>query len=754
MGKFYIYNAKTNDSNFKEVTVIFNPSSELDINSLKNEINEHFANYYQTSAILFLHCILNKNFKTLIEKDSEKIFKGIPKIEEASLVKNIFYASYNEKGFSLNNIERSIKINFESIVNQGLINIFISNGGLVESNGISHHFVFPSGKHSAKFLRTANVLVKKSEINFIGINSLHKFHNINIQNIYCDTLSINVVAYAINQYLQRFNSNQLDINVESFKSYDGLYNKNTRFLSDSIFLISASTSGGIIQYLKESHGHLVNSNNVCVLFYLPIDKDNNLAKERVLCDLKKNDNLNTGIIKFDQFRPPSEKCIFCENKSTPIKILGDSFSLDEPIINTRNIIASKYISKNIKSFVEQFKYCDTHGTALKISFGESTIQRKKYDLYIDYEKVISNIGYYEKHKSKLDSYINQFVPAAVKYIIHLNDRGSKLLAEYIKNQIKDFTNNDIVIVNQSDLSENLINIETVGAILIVGSCITNGKNLLYLSRFFRNYEKLRLVYFIAINRISDESKQKELRSNIKYGFYGTENSSLIEIETINCDNSNQETPWEKELEFLKGIRENLNVSNTLIQKRISIIESFEDINVKGGDNYIFYPNLQNQELEIRKNSAFFNDNNYHKNVCQSDVYFSISCVLNNMRNNKKDGLFQTNFVKNLIDPFIFNRFNDGIIQSAILRAAKEDELNYSFSRKVSEDMFILLETILLYRNEYQGEAILEFLFALSIGKLRLYKTHYQEILDQVKLIDDDGIKMFIEPIENIYKKSL
>ena len=85
-----------------------------------------------------------------------------------------------------------------------------------------------------------------------------------------------------------------------------------------------------------------------------------------------------------------------------------------------------------------------------------------------------------------------------------------------------------------------------------------------------------------------------------------------------------------------------------------------------------------------------------------------------MRNNKVDGMFQTNFVRNLIDPFIFNRFNDGIIQSAILRAAKEEELNYSYSLKNSTDMYTLLKTIIKHRDEYQGEAILEFLYAGKI----------------------------------------
>src|SRR5690606_40230559 len=109
-----------------------------------------------------------------------------------------------------------------------------------------------------------------------------------------------------------------------------------------------------------------------------------------------------------------------------------------------------------------------------------------------------------------------------------------------------------------------------------------------------------------------------------------------------------------------------------------------------------------------------NDNNYFDNISQSDVYFTIACVLNAMRNSE-DGLRQSNFVKNLLDPFVFNRFNDGIIQAAILRSAKSEELNYSYSRQNSENMLMLLKTFVKHHSEYQGEALLEFLHALAIG---------------------------------------
>ncbi|HAT3999159.1 TPA: hypothetical protein I9Y90_000654 [Elizabethkingia anophelis] len=750
MGKFYIYNSNIDDKKYKSVTIIFNPNTEFDFGILKNELTEHFRNFHQTDALVFIHCSTALSSEELIKRNHEKIFKSIPKAEEDSLTENIFYVGYKKTGFGFSKGKQFLEKNFKEIINQGLSNIFISNGGLVESNGISHHYVFPSGKHSSKFLRTANVLVHKSEIDFIGINLLHLFKNSEIKNVYCDTLSINVIGYSINQYLKRFDNSE-DINIESFKSYDGIYNKSTIFNDDSIFLISASTSGGLVHYLKGNHPE-IHSENICVLYYLPIDKDSHLALERVLCNLERNEKLKYGLEIYKQYNP-SEKCTFCENQSTAIKIMGDSFSLDEPIINTRNIIASKYITKPLKDFVQAFKYNNETDTSLRVSYSEDTVNRKKYNLYIDYENIIKNIEnkQYIDHKAKIDAFIDQYVPASLKYIIHLNDKGSELLAKYILERIKSSSCNNIEIINQSDLSEKNIQSKS-GSILIVGSCITNGKNLLYLSRFFRNYNNIRLIYFIGINRISDSDKQKELKSNIKYGLYGPENSSFIEIETINCDNSNFQTPWEVELEHLKIIRSGLDKPSDFVNKRIKTITNFSSTESKGGSQNIFHTNISGKELRIRKNSAFFNDNEYFENISQSDVYFTISCVLNNMRNNKIDGLYQTNFVKNLLDPFIFNRFNDGIIQASILRASKPEELNYSFSYTNSEDMLMLLMTFTKHRNEYQGEAILEFLYALSIGKLRLYKDHYAPLIKDLKKINNKKIKILTESIREVYKK--
>jgi hypothetical protein len=747
MGKYYIYNTKVKSKKYNQITVIFNPDIRFNFNRLKKELTEHYRNSSQTDALLFITSSDYPDIKAEISENIDIIFKSIPKVQEESLSENILYTQYNENELIVKK-NGFLQQNIKEIINQGLANIFIKNGGLVETNGMAHHYVFPSGKHSSKFLRTANVLVKKAEIDFIGINTLHLFKAINFNNIYCDTLSINVIGYSIINFLKRFKKNT-EINVESFKSYDGLYNKSSVFYDNSIFLISASTSGGLIEYIKTNHPE-IHSNEICVLFYLPIEKKSEVINERTVCNLERNNEFGYGIDLYDIYKPPVKKCLYCGNNSAPIKILGDSFSIDEPIINTRNITVN-YITQKLKDFIELFKYQKDIGTSLKVSFSENTITRKKYSVYIDYEKIISNIISFPKHKEKLDSYIQQYIPASLKYIVHLNDKGSKKLSEYILSEIKDYVSSKtLTVINQSELNNHNINEKEIGSILIVGSCISNGKNLLYLSRYFRNCEKIRLIYFIGINRTSDNLKNKELKTNIKYGLYGTENSTYIEVENIDCDNSNIETPWEVELNFLKEIQQNQDEHIQFIDKRINTINLFESFANRGGSDEIFYSNYQNKELEIRKNSAFFNNNEYFQNISQSDVYFTISCVLNNMRNNQEDGLFQTTFVKNLIDPFIFNRFNDGIIQASILRASKPDELNYSLSFNQSNNMLSLIKTFIKHKKEQQGEAIFEFLYSIAIGKLRLHNDHYLLLLKELDEVDETRINLFKAEIKKAH----
>src|SRR5690606_40036101 len=91
---------------------------------------------------------------------------------------------------------------------------------------------------------------------------------------------------------------------------------------------------------------------------------------------------------------------------------------------------------------------------------------------------------------------------------------------------------------------------------------------------------------------------------------------------------------------------------------------------------------------------------------------------------------QSSYVRNLICPTNFNRYNDGVIQASILRSAKGEELNYSLDKEVSARIKDILVTLFKYRKTTQGEAVLELLYAIATNKIRIVKDDLVSILEQ------------------------
>ena len=86
----------------------------------------------------------------------------------------------------------------------------------------------------------------------------------------------------------------------------------------------------------------------------------------------------------------------------------------------------------------------------------------------------------------------------------------------------------------------------------------------------------------------------------------------------------------------------------------------------------------------------------------------------------------------VLDVENFLRFNDGVLQASLLRAADAHELDYSGSPELSEMLREFLEKVFLNANRPYGEASLEFGLALATQRLRLTKTDSLELIDRIK----------------------
>ena len=191
----------------------------------------------------------------------------------------------------------------------------------------------------------------------------------------------------------------------------------------------------------------------------------------------------------------------------------------------------------------------------------------------------------------------------------------------------------------------------------------------------------------------------------------------------------------RKIEVLKELRQLHNNDEHLIaivEERLNILRGASSTEIEGLGKSIFLKSPKNSALILGKTFAFWNRADTQSDFQhQASVYFTISSVLQRLRTVKrKDGIapLSEGYIIRQLDPLLFDRFNEGIIQSSVLRAAKARELDYSASDSKSRIVGSLIERMIKYPDSKESEALPEFLLALCTGKLQIKKDHPVQIV--------------------------
>lgn len=630
------------------------------------------------------------------------------------------------------------------LLRSGSTVIFKNNGGLVESTP-DHHFVFPSNKHCSKFIRTGNVLINQSEIFFLAVQLLKHTKDKNI--IYCDTSSINVLPYSVFEIRRRF---KLDFDcpvVHSFESYDVFETSKDSFPSESLILISSSTSGNIIdRILKEKRA---DKGQIQVIYFLGSNVKFLNHSANIICNLTKDSDFQLGEEEFETYNNPDD-CKLCKNHSRPINIRGDVFLTVQPKVETHLLtIKPEYFSKSIAIFAEH--YCSNlpNEGVIRVYYKDN-FPDANYEVYFDIVYLLNNLTKFKRFYEALNRHIDKYIPANTKYLLHLPDIGSEELAKHILTKIPSSINAELIKLD-SDFTSKIT--EESGTVVIVASCITTGKKLLQISRLMRNMEKLNLVYFVGIYRPVNEKFSTDLISDLKKGKDKSDERPFVAVETIYCSIQQTETSWELEKVFLEEFIGSLDEDKepevfTYVNERISIL--LENKRMRGLSNDVFLKTIDKQDLRLRKNFAFWTSFTYdEKEIAQSEVYFTISTIISNLEQkqiNSHPSLKQTNYVRNMLSPRNFHRFNDGIIQASLLRTSKTEYFAYDLNSELSLQMKEFLLSIIDNYNSADGEALMEFLLAIGIKRLKMKKEDLHEVLNKAICCPSKIISVFSEYI--------
>lgn len=616
------------------------------------------------------------------------------------------------------------------LVRTGLRTIFDRHGGLLKA-GPGYHYVNPSGLHTKGFIRTGGVLRHSSEVAFLAFALLPWWPG-GTRHIITDTASINSVAYALAEARREFDPDMALPTIDSFSSYAGV--DAFDFDRPSVLcLVSASVSGSLVAKLARDY-HVPRDRLVTLFYCGPEQKD-----AKILCDLTSRESGDGGVEAIESHA--AEGCPLCGQGSSTIHMHGDEFLPASPQVDELVITQDhqpRWLTPLLNMVLGQ-KVVRCHAN---YAGDPATLNDIFFDLrgpIVDPEAVLG---------ARVHERLLSVVPSALERVIHLDDPASEAMAAMIVRGHADRTGiePDRLLMSHQQFRDDERFERQGGAILVVAGAVATGGLLLDISKALRDSSgRGHIAYAIGVARMIASRDWEQLRSNLQFGLEPGEFPLMTACRAfLPATDYVTGTPWARERATLRGLLDDSD-GRAAVEARISAIDAAETEEVLGLEQNVFLRSVVGSDVDpdageplaLREGFVFWRgvDRAAHlepeKHATQAEVYMTIACVLHHLRSPGKRGpaLIQHEHNRTVLAPATFARFNDGIIQASILRAALPSELDYSHDPRASAEMKTMLEGFISQRERRGGEAFPEFLLALVEDRLRLCDDHAKQVVD-------------------------
>lgn len=589
----------------------------------------------------------------------------------------------------------------DSIRRQGLSTLFARRGGLLEA-GPSAHFIKPSGNSDSRFLRASHALSEGAEIYFTAFWIMPHLTE-EVRYIHLDTSSIASVAFAA---LLMKKAKRLPI-IQTFQSYEGM--KSHRFSKSrlELVIISASQSGNMA---IEVANNVKDSNKIITLY----STNRSDTPGVVLCDLTVDPKVNPRGLK------PRRK-ISDVRKSRPIKLISEHFVV-EPEPPRAIVPALKHAPAIVKEVLSKLQGHDVFSS--NRAGGAGSVPR---GIWVDVEK-LSETKIFQDWVERL---VRRKIPAATRAIV-LVERGpfADLLAKSILEEIGRCGGElkDIELVSLEMIEEQVATprwpLEAM-PIVVAGGATGHGTDLLAASRALRKWApNSHRIYLSLATMPSSRKAFNFLEANLKQPSH--EFLSLFEL-FVDRDRAGES--WEQERRLLEDNEDQLPAA---LSVRLDALNAA----AQGLTHNLFLPGKAS-DLQLRDNFAFWPAGTDCSKASHADVFVTVAAITSSMRSNEDldviDRLINDSQTHSVLSSGAFTRYNDGIIQAALLRAASPVELNYcdapEHSRLISDLIVQMCDLV----DRFQGEALSEFLLALALDRLTLADRDVERVTETLQL---------------------
>ncbi len=684
-----------------EALVLYNSTTELDEAALLGTVDDEIRRDLRPDELIIVLRNSTAAQNLAVLRNPATLATLLSRVGEQCHVRCLFF---NERG-SIASAEvlqaglRQSDATLPALVRCGVTDIFTRQCGFVEGSE-TYHFQNPSGRHTDRFMRLSNILVRQAEISFIALSLLPLVPG-DTDQVYIDTPSLYAVISAMNDLRAPALS---PLPADNFRSYFGFDDYVFEDPRQSLVVISASSSGSLAKELAKRN---FTADRIVHLLYLGEETQGRTIAVDLAYDKAANPKGESSLRKtYDS----TEVCPFCKNGSQKIELQGDQFDVSPP--QPKPIVVRKsHASDRLRQTFERL----VGAGALETTTGHLH--------HINPKQLLKHKPY----RDRLEYLIRRHVPGGATFCI-LADQASQPLGELVA-----ATSKQTLAFVQAQGKGAIEDIRGKpgcdGPILVVASAVGSGRVLLDISRELRTAApNAAILYLVGFARPDSAERRKILELNLIFSNHHASHAFAVADELI-LPSADRENSWQRELEFLEQTAsdwpatEQTFVSSRQARLLNSATPLIDDL---------FVTNKPGRILELRPGFAFWPEHlsGSNQQKTQADVFATVSSVLQGLRTAPLSSpeAIRTGWLRQtLINPEVFGRFNDGVIQASFLRAALPSELDYRNAPELSREAGRLVFKIVEGSDLVRGEGAYEFLLALATHRLRLRPEHKSQI---------------------------
>ncbi|WP_186146194.1 hypothetical protein [Burkholderia gladioli] len=610
-----------------------------------------------------------------------------------------------------------------------LLEVFKLGGG-EQRAPFGTHYVKTSGNHADRFLRVSNVLEDGANVSLIAYWLAAYLWKRPVRHVIVDTSGIYSVAQKVIYEVGARGGLTCTPSLWSHRSYDGIDQITEDQAAEALFLISASSSGGLEHRLIQQGASPA---AVVTLFLLA---PSGSANGHFICNLT-GPNGN-GLDAIENFTEGD--CRWCRSHFHRILIQGDQFSITPPNVSSVEIKATDLpdsIKPMLSALIGLRVFC--------------AYRRRENDriatIGADVAPVLQatptqkNQAFLNKKRMEWASLVRRSSTVSLRHVVSCSYPYSLELGKEIAlatQKLLQKTERPAVI-SPGDLRSAEPEKET--STLVISSCIDESKELLSVSRTLRDVqENGSITYLSVLQLINPKSEAERLRSNLMFGQHGPSTFSMHCLISLPICCYEEVTSWASELAALRRIvsfadQHDMEVPAKLDER----ITRLEQAPATGLIDDLFWTTREGEPLALRSDFSLITDARNPPEATQADLFVIITAILTQLRTSPDASrrLSHNAYERSIFAPENFDRFNDGVLQACMWRAAKSEELSYgACDISMSERMLnVLLHALPGQTVKERSEALMEFLIALATDRLTLHSEHLREFCSRVIAIE-------------------